>query len=125
MSEHAEHAAGTPSWVDIGTDVEAAKGFYGQIFGWEALSAGPPEETGGYGFFTKAGKMVAGFGPQQNPGPPVWAVYVSTDDVTDTAAKVEKAGGKVVVPPMDVMTAGRMAVFADSHRSHLLGVAGG
>lgn len=41
MSEHTEHAAGTPSWVDIGTDVEAAKGFYGQIFGWEALSAGP------------------------------------------------------------------------------------
>jgi predicted enzyme related to lactoylglutathione lyase len=113
MSEHTEHAAGTPSWVDIGTDVEAAKGFYGQIFGWEALSAGPPEDTGGYGFFTKAGKMVAGFGPQQNPGPPVWAVYVSTEDVTDTAAKVEKAGGKVVVPPMDVMTAGRMAVFAD------------
>jgi uncharacterized protein len=113
MSEQTEHAAGTPSWADIGTDVEPAKSFYMQIFGWEPVDAGPPEETGGYGFFTKAGKMVAGFGPQQNPGPPVWAVYMATDNADETTALVERAGGQVVVAPMDVMTAGRMAVFAD------------
>jgi predicted enzyme related to lactoylglutathione lyase len=113
MPERSEHAPGTPSWVDIGTDVEGAKAFYGKLFGWDGMDAGPPEETGGYGFFTKNGKLVAGYGPQQNPGPPFWSVYVSVDDAEQVATRVEAAGGSTVVAPMDVMTAGRMAVFQD------------
>ena len=77
------------------------------------MDAGPPEETGGYGFFLKDGKLVAGYGPQMNPGPPVWTTYVSVADADETAAKVTAAGGTVLMPPMDVMTAGRMAVFQD------------
>ncbi len=113
MPERSEYAPGIPCWVDIGTDIEGAKGFYGGLFGWQAESAGPPEETGGYGFFTKDAKMVAGYGPQMNPGPPVWATYVSVADAGDTAAKVGKAGGTVVMAPMDVMGQGHMAVFQD------------
>jgi predicted enzyme related to lactoylglutathione lyase len=107
------HQPGTASWVDIGTDVESAKRFYGSLFGWGAMDAGPPEETGGYGFFTKDGRMVAGYGPQQNPGPPAWSVYIAVADADDAARKIGDAGGKVVVGPMDVMGAGRMAVFQD------------
>jgi predicted enzyme related to lactoylglutathione lyase len=114
MSERTQYAPGTPSWVDIGTDVEAAKAFYGGLFGWEPQDAGPAEETGGYGFFVKNGKMVGGYGPQQNPGPAMWSSYVSVDDASETAKTVETAGGKVVVPPMEVMAAGAMAVFQDS-----------
>ena len=77
MPERSNYAAGTPSWVDIGTDIEPAKRFYGSLFGWESQDAGPVEETGGYGFFTKGGKLVAGYGPQQNPGPPFWSSYVN------------------------------------------------
>ncbi len=113
MSEQSDYAPGTPSWVDIGTDVEPAKQFYGQLFGWTGQEAGPPEETGGYGFFMKGDKMVAGYGPQQNPGPPAWSVYIATADADDTTARVEKAGGTVIVAPMDVMGAGRMAVYQD------------
>jgi predicted enzyme related to lactoylglutathione lyase len=113
MAEASEFKAGTPSWVDIGTDVEGAKQFYGQLLGWEYRSAGPPEETGGYGFFTKGDKMVAGVGPQQNPGPPAWAVYVATEDAAAVVGKITGAGGKVVMEPMDVMGAGTMAVFQD------------
>jgi uncharacterized protein len=105
------HQPGTASWVDIGTDVEAAKRFYGPLFGWGAQDAGPPEQTGGYGFFTKGGKLVAGYGPQQNPGPPVWTVYIAVTDADEAAKKIEGAGGKVVMAPMDVMAAGRMAVL--------------
>jgi predicted enzyme related to lactoylglutathione lyase len=113
MPERTEYAPGTPSWVDIGTDVEQAKQFYEPLFNWTAQDAGPPEETGGYGFFLKDGKMVAGYGPQQNPGPPFWTTYVSVADADETAKKVEAAGGTVMMPPMDVMGAGRMAVFQD------------
>lgn len=113
MPERDGYAPGTPSWADIGTDVEAAKAFYGELFGWDTEDAGPPEETGGYGFFLKNGKTVAGYGPQQNPGPPFWATYVTVADADETAAKVKEKGGQVVMDPMDVMTAGRMAVFQD------------
>jgi predicted enzyme related to lactoylglutathione lyase len=114
MPERSEHAPGTPSWVDIGTDVEGAKAFYRPLFGWDAMEAGPPEETGGYGFFTKNGKMVAGYGPQQNPGPPFWSSYVAVDDADQATKRVEAAGGTVVVAAMDVMDAGRMAVYQDN-----------
>jgi hypothetical protein len=100
-------------WIDIGTDVEAAKAFYGGLFGWTGQDAGPIEETGGYGFFLKDGKMVAGYGPQQNPGPPFWATYICVADAEATAAKVKEAGGQIVMDPMDVMDQGRMAVFQD------------
>jgi predicted enzyme related to lactoylglutathione lyase len=113
VPESSEFKAGTPSWVDLGTDVAAAKTFYGQLFGWESMDAGPPEETGGYGFFTKGGKMVAGIAPQQNPGPPAWSVYIATDDADAVVGKVRAAGGQVIMEPMDVMGAGRMAVFQD------------
>jgi predicted enzyme related to lactoylglutathione lyase len=75
------------------------------------MDAGPPDQTGGYGFFTKDGKMVAGYGPQQNPGPPTWAMYIAVANADDAARKIESAGGKVVLAPMDVMDAGRMGVF--------------
>jgi Predicted enzyme related to lactoylglutathione lyase len=113
MPERTEYAPGVPSWIDIGTDVEGAKQFYGSLFGWTSMDAGPPEETGGYGFFLKGDKMVAGYGPQQNPGPPFWTTYVSVADADETAKKVEQAGGNVIMAPMDVMSAGRMAVFQD------------
>jgi predicted enzyme related to lactoylglutathione lyase len=108
-----EHQPGTASWVDIGTDIEAAKRFYGSLFGWESMDAGPSEQTGGYGFFMNGGRMVAGYGPQQNPGPPVWSVYFAVTDAEQAAGKIEDAGGKTVLAPMDVMGAGRMAVFQD------------
>jgi predicted enzyme related to lactoylglutathione lyase len=113
MVERTENAPGTPSWADIGTDVAAAKAFYGALFGWDPQDAGPPEETGGYGFFVKGGKLVAGYGPQQNPGPPFWSTYIAVADADATTKEVEAAGGTVVMPPMDVMTAGRMAIFQD------------
>ncbi|HEX7165990.1 MAG TPA: VOC family protein [Acidimicrobiales bacterium] len=113
MPDRNGYPHGTPSWVDIGTDVEGAKAFYAALFGWDAQEAGPPEQSGGYGFFLKGGKMVAGFGPQQNPGPPFWSTYVSVDDAELIAKNVEAAGGTIVVAPMDVMGQGHMAVFQD------------
>jgi predicted enzyme related to lactoylglutathione lyase len=111
MPERTSYAPGTPSWVDIGTDVDAALPFYTGLFGWDTESAGP--DAGGYGLFTNRGKVVAGYGPQQNPGPPFWTTYVNVADVEAGAGAVTAAGGTVLVPPMDVLTAGRMAVCQD------------
>jgi len=108
--ESYEH--GVPSWVDLGTpDPKKAAAFYSALFGWD-VQEGPPE-AGGYAIAHVRGKAVAGLGPQQNPGPPVWMTYVNVDSADDVAAKVKKAGGMVFMEPFDVMDVGRMAVTAD------------
>ena len=74
---------GVPSWVDLGTpDAAKASAFYSALFGW-TVQQGPPE-AGGYAIAELGGKPVAGIGPQQNPGPPVWSTYVNVDDADAT-----------------------------------------
>lgn len=110
--EYDSYPHGYPSWVDLSTpDPVAAAAFYGELFGW-VVEQGPPE-AGGYAMATLGGKLIAGLGPQQAPGPPAWAMYVNVDDADAVAAAVASAGGTAIVPPMDVLDAGRMAVFAD------------
>jgi predicted enzyme related to lactoylglutathione lyase len=104
---------GVPSWVDLGsTDLAKSKEFYGGLFGWNCPE-GPPE-AGGYSVCDLGGKTVAGLGPKMNPAmPTVWMTYVNVDSADDAVGKVSANGGTVFMPPMDVMEAGRMAVFAD------------
>jgi predicted enzyme related to lactoylglutathione lyase len=111
MSERTSYEPGTPSWVDLATpDPADAKRFYGELFGWEAEDAGPPEETGGYAMFRLRGKRVAGVAPLMDENqPPVWSTYVSTDDADAAVARAREAGAQAIVEPMDVMDAGRMA----------------
>lgn len=45
--------------------------------------------------------------------PPHWSVYIAVDDVAATTSKVAGAGGTVILPAMDVMDVGRMAVVLD------------
>jgi predicted enzyme related to lactoylglutathione lyase len=113
MPEVSHYEHGVPSWVDIGTpDPAAALRFYSELFGWEGQDMG--EEAGHYTIVSKGGKMVGAISPAQDPGPPRWTTYVNVDDVDDIAKRAESAGGTVIVAPMDVMTAGRMAIFADT-----------
>ncbi len=112
MPKRTSHPAGTPSYVDIGApDVDAAAAFYSGLFGWDVADLGP--DAGGYRMAMKGDGAVAGIGPAQNPGPPYWCSYVTVDDVDITTKQVEAAGGTVLAPAMDVMEAGRMAVFMD------------
>lgn len=106
---------GTPSWIDFSTsDIEQAIAFYEGLFGWQAEEAGDPEQTGGYRMFTMDGKAVAGGMEIQTPGqPPAWTTYVTVEDVDASASRAEELGGTVIAAPMDVMTAGRMAVLSD------------
>ena len=115
MSERNGYEPGTPSWVDLSTpDVEASATFYGGLFGWEAVEAGPPQETGGYRIIMRDGKAVGGLmGLMDESQPPVWSTYVAVDDADAAAGRAREAGGTVLVEPMDVMEAGRMAFFMD------------
>jgi predicted enzyme related to lactoylglutathione lyase len=113
MSEMTRYEHGVPSWVDIGTtDLAAGMAFYSELFGWTGQDMG--EDAGHYTIVSKNGKQVAAISPAQDAGPPRWTVYVNVDDADAVTKIVEAAGGTVIVPPMDVMSAGRMAIFQDT-----------
>jgi predicted enzyme related to lactoylglutathione lyase len=105
---------GTPSWVDVTVDdVPKAIAFYQALFGWDISSGGPA--TGGYSLCHYSGQIVAGLSP--NFGPPgalsTWTTYLATDDLDAVAAKIEAAGGQLLMEPTDITDAGRMALAVD------------
>jgi uncharacterized protein len=109
-------------------DRERAKGFYGDLFGWqaEAMDAGGAEFTlfrlpgyvGGEPQQPVPRDVVATMAPMGDQFPEStpahWSVDFWVDDLDGTAAKADELGGKVVVPPYDIPnTPLRQAVLAD------------
>lgn len=103
------------TWVDLTTgDTDAARRFYSGLFGWEARDIPTPMGPAYTMFLIEAG-VVAGMGPTP-PGidmPASWSSYVNVADVDAVATRVPEAGGRVVMPAMQVMDEGRMAMIAD------------
>jgi predicted enzyme related to lactoylglutathione lyase len=105
---------GAPCWVDLLTsDPARSQEFYRRLFGWTVED--PGADYGGYQNFLKDGIRVAG--SMRNDGeagvPDLWSVYLAVDDAEKTVAQAEAHGAQVMVPAMDVMTLGRMAVVVD------------
>jgi predicted enzyme related to lactoylglutathione lyase len=111
-------APGAFSFVDLSAhDMAAIIPWYAALFDWtykaEDTAGGPP-----YGMFWKDGRIAAGLGetaPELRAAgvPPLWNSYIQVEDVAATVAKVEAAGGTVMLAPMAVLDAGTMAVVAD------------
>lgn len=117
MPTFSSHAPGSPCWVDLMTpDVDGAKAFYSAVFGWDAEDQFDPEGNRIYTNFSQDGQVVAGMGEQPAEMadlPPIWSTYIAVEDPAATAEKVAAAGGMVMMPPMEVMEHGSMAIFAD------------
>ncbi|MGW1029576.1 VOC family protein [Streptomyces sp. NPDC002577] len=104
---------GSPCWIDLGSaDTTGTASFYGGVFGWQFVSAGP--EAGGYGFFQKDGETVAAQGPLTEEGASsAWTVYFRTDDIQATVNAVEQGGGAVRLAPVEIMGEGWLAQLTD------------
>jgi uncharacterized protein len=119
MGNQLKHPAGNFCWFELGTtDQNAAREFYGQLFGWQSVDSPLPPEAGGgvYTMFTLDNKEVGAcytLGPQQAGAPPHWMPYVAVKSADDTAARMAELGGNAFMPPFDVMTFGRMMTFGD------------
>ena len=105
---------GAPSWIDLATsDPSRATAFYGEIFGWDAVDAGP--DYGGYITCFRGGLPVAGM--MQNAAgsgyPDEWSTYLATGDAEATTTAARAAGAQVIVEPMQVGAKGTMAVYTD------------
>jgi len=106
---------GAFSWSELmTTDPKAATEFYGTLFGWKVETM-----TGLQGPYNivKVGDTGVGgimkLPPDAGDMPPCWVPYVTVNNVDETAAKVTKLGGKVLMPPTDIPTVGRFAVIED------------
>lgn len=115
MSETALKPIGAFSWNELmTTDVDAAKVFYGDLFGWRMQKFEPGEVD--YTMATLGDQEIAGIMaiPEEAAGmPPSWGGYVTVADVDALLPRVSKLGGKVAVPPHDIPDVGRFAVIQD------------
>jgi len=105
-------------WVELGTsDQNAAKKFYGSLFGWEAVDM-PMGPNGFYTFFKLQGRDAgAGYTLMkelvERHVPPHWMIYIAVENADASAERVKTAGGSVEKGPFDVFDVGRMAVCHD------------
>lgn len=116
MRDRDGYPAGVPCWIDLAQDdPRAAADFYGPLFGWDLHDAMPPDVPGHYFMASIAGRSVAGVGsrPEAIPAGTGWTTYVWVDDVDASAERARELGGTVLMGPMDVFEAGRMAMVAD------------
>ena len=113
MGTRTQHQPGTFSWVDLTTsDADAAKAFYGEIFGWDFED----NEIPGGGTYTMCkvgGEYACAIPSSTDQAPPRWNNYVTVASADDTAARAKDLGATMIEEPFDVMQAGRMALLAD------------
>lgn len=109
---------GSFSWNELATrDMEAATGFYGELFGWSWQEVPGPAPMAVCAVGDQMNGHALLMNEQWDGIPPNWAVYFAVGD-TDVAVKqVEALGGKVMVPPMDIPQ-GRFAVVSDPGGAH-------
>jgi predicted enzyme related to lactoylglutathione lyase len=118
MAERTQYTPGTFCWAELTTtDQDAAKAFYGELFGWEANDV-PVGDGAVYSMMRHDGKDTAAisFQPRQQRdagAPPMWNSYVSVESADAVAQRAAELGATVHAPPFDVMDAGRMAVIQD------------
>ncbi len=103
---------GTWTWNELVTpDLESAKAFYLDLFGWRAQDVPAPIPRAGF----TLGELLVGGGHVPAPGEdatPRWTVSFRVADVDQGAEQVGRLGGAVVLPPMDLPT-GSFSVVAD------------
>ncbi len=108
-----DHGPGKFCWLELAaSDQKAAQRFYGELFGWTAEEI-PMGDMGVYVMLRKDGKDVGAL-YENKQVPPNWLTYVSTESVDASVEKATGLGANVVNGPMDVFTAGRMAVLTDT-----------
>ena len=94
----------------VGKDGEKLKGFYGDLFGW-GIDTDNPMDYGMIDTKAKGRGINGGIGATQN-GRSWVTFYVETSSIDDTLGKVERLGGKTIMPKMD-MGPGEYGLFSD------------
>ena len=125
MGERTQYTPGTFSWTDLATtDQDAAKSFYGELFGWTATD-NPVGDGMTYSMMSLDGKDVAAIAtqpPQQRDAgaPPAWSSYITVESADAALDRAEELGGTVHAAAFDVMDFGRMGVVQDPQGAYFM-----
>ncbi|MDW7774093.1 MAG: VOC family protein [Desulfobulbaceae bacterium] len=116
-TEH--HRVGQVVWYDLlTTDRDAARQFYGQLFGWTF------QEYNRYTLILNNGMPIAGIVPvdavEKDARRGCWAVCLSIGDVDNYARLVEEIGGQIVQPPAEMVNRGRYTIISDPQGAPLV-----
>ena len=109
------NAPGALSWNELGTtDVETAKQFYADLFGWtyQELDTGGPLA---YWVIMNGGRSNGGIralAPPEQGLPPFWFPYFGAESCDDRGAQAATLGGKVLMPTTP-LPQGAFNVIAD------------
>lgn len=106
--------AGTFCWMDLlSSDIETARGFYCDLFGWTA--SGASAEFGGYFMFFSGGTPVAGGMPAPGgmAGQDQWGLYLTVDDARRAVAAAVDRGATVRQDVTRIADLGSNAILDD------------
>jgi predicted enzyme related to lactoylglutathione lyase len=112
------YSPGEFCWIELATsNQEAAKKFYGEIFGWTVRDV-PIGPKNVYSLLELQGRIAAGafaLSPSESAAgvPPHWHLYVAVPSADEAAKKAGELGGKVREGPFDVSDRGRAALIQD------------
>ena len=134
LGTRVDNEHGAINFNDLRTnDIEGAKAFYGEVFGWGTMDMGGGnhgwtltaygdhleernpgtrerlKEMGGPGGFEN---VVASLGAAEEGAAPYWGVTFGTEGADAIAAKAKELGGEVVAGPFDAPWV-RLAVIRD------------
>jgi predicted enzyme related to lactoylglutathione lyase len=118
MPDMTRYEPGSFCWPELATtDPEAAKRFYGELFGWKANDM-PMGDGSAYTMLELRGQQAGALYPMQQAQrdsgvPPNWMPYVSVANADETARRAKELGGTVLMEPFDVFDFGRMAALQD------------
>jgi predicted enzyme related to lactoylglutathione lyase len=117
MANNENPEIGSITWTDLTVpDAEEIRKFYGEVVGWKS----EPVNMGNYNDFnmisptsgnTNVGICHARGGNAQIP--PQWLVYITVENVDDSAQRCENLGGKIVVAPKQMAGYGKYCVIQD------------
>lgn len=92
------------------SDRKALSKFYADVFGWEIQDI----DDLNYSTFKAGDGVAGGFNPvsDQNPAGTV-TIYIETDDIPASLKEVQKAGGTILMPEMEIPRTGTFGLFRD------------
>ena len=99
-------------------DVERARAFYENVFGWTFEDWGPP------GFYLIHGAGLNGAlqkrsEPLTGTGLRAFEISIGVDDVDATAKAVEAAGGTIIMAKVRIETVGDLIFFEDTEANRV------
>lgn len=109
-------------WNELATtNVQAAKDFYGKVFGWQFIDHDMGDMK--YTMIKRNGDEFGGIWSipkdKENEIPPHWMAYILVENIEKSVEEASKHGAKIVKPIANAGTFGRFAIITDPTGAHI------